>query len=827
MGLEGRVSVAAVNGPGSLVVAGDGEAVGVVVGELEGMGRRTRRLRVSHAFHSPHMDGVLEEFARVVAGVSFRDPVIPVVSAGDVVSREYWVRHVREAVRFDVVLARLEELGVVSVLEVGPDAALAPHVTGMAGAAVMRRGRPQVVTLLKALAHVHVHGAEVDWGGFVPARSRVVDLPTYPFQRENYWLDNPAPVQADATRNDAEDVFWEDVERGDLADLAESLELGDEQSASLRAVLPALAAWRKQSQWRYGLRWQPLKHRGGTELSGTWLMLTPPDVETTAGSEPTTWALQVLRERGARVVQLPVDPADPGSAAILAKRISAVLTDELPLSGVLSFAALGAGITEHAAEPETALHQVLPEALIGAETDAPLWYVTRGAVSVGSADPLTRPGQARLWGTAKTSVTGSGRPCGVVDLPEVLDVRAGGAFSAVLTDPHGENQVAVRASGTFVRHLTRVSGAGTRPADGRIASGTVLVTGGDTLPGMEAARWLVRNGAARILLIAERPDGLPRFATELSALGAVVDTAHCDPADRKELAAALAAIPVESPLTTVVHAGAMHDGTWDAHRTSTRTAAETQVAAAVNLDELTRGADLETFVVFSSASGLFGIPGPGDDARVHAFLDALVHHRRGLGLPGTSVIWGRWSGDGESAVTSGHHAMRPRMAIRALGQALASGEATSVVADIDWERFVPEFSGRGPESLIAGVPEAEPFLAARSESPEPGPSALPGQLAGLSPSAQETLLLELIRKHAATVLGYPSADLVDTTADFLELGFSSFTALELRNRLCTVTGLTLTPMAVYDHPTLERLAGYLRTELVGEPAPGAEPRTDG
>ncbi|MFF1926566.1 acyltransferase domain-containing protein, partial [Streptomyces sp. NPDC058221] len=167
-GLGGRVSIAAVNGPSSVVVAGDVDAVGVVVGRLEGLGRRVRRLRVSHAFHSADMDGVLEEFAGVVAGVSFGVPVIPVVSAGDVGSAEYWVRHVRDAVRFDVVLSRLGELGVGSVLEVGPDAALIPYVSGLPGAAVMRKGRPQLLTLLKALAHVHVHGgAVVDWSGFV------------------------------------------------------------------------------------------------------------------------------------------------------------------------------------------------------------------------------------------------------------------------------------------------------------------------------------------------------------------------------------------------------------------------------------------------------------------------------------------------------------------------------------------------------------------------------------------------------------------------------------------------------------------------------------
>ncbi|MFF1925810.1 SDR family NAD(P)-dependent oxidoreductase [Streptomyces sp. NPDC058221] len=650
-------------------------------------------------------------------------------------------------------------------------------------------------------------------------------MPTYPFQREHYWLDNPAPVPVDATRDDTEDVFWADVERGDLADLAESLELADEQSASLRAVLPVLAAWRKQSEWRYGVRWQPLKRPGTKELSGTWLVLTSTGAEAPGASEPTEWALQVLRERGARVVQLLIDPADPGPAAFLTKRISSALAGELPLSGILSLVAVDEDATA-AADPAEALHRILPEALAEAEIDAPLWYVTRGAVSVGSADRLTRPGQAQLWGAAKLLAAGGGRTCGAVDLPEVLDTRAGGAFAAVLADDEGENQVAVRASGSFARRLTRSFGSGTRQADERVTTGTALVTGGDTPLGMEAARWLARNGAPRILLTTPVPDGLAKLAAELTALGAVVDTADCDPADREALAEVLAAIPAEAPLTAVVHAGAMHRWTADARPTSTETAeADAQLAAAVNLHELTLDEALESFVVFSSASGLLGTVGLGDDAPVHAFLDALVHHRRGLNLPGTSLIWGRLAGDGDTGGAPGHRSMRPRMAVRALGQALASGEATSVVADIDWEHFVPAFSGRGPISLIADVPEAEPFLASRSARPEPGPGVLLGQLKGLSPGAQEMLLLELIRKHAATVLGYSSTDPVDTTAEFLELGFSSLTALELRNRLCTATGLTLTPMAVYDHPTLERLAAYLRTELVGEPVSEAEQRT--
>ncbi|MBI0318668.1 type I polyketide synthase, partial [Streptomyces javensis] len=208
-GREAEVSVAAVNGPYSTVISGAEEAVTEVAGQFEAQGVKTKRLRVSHAFHSPLMEPMLAEFRRVAEGLSYTPPRIPVVSnltgliadAEALCSAEYWVRHVRETVRFADGVAALAEAGVTTSLELGPDGVLsgmgqecAPDATF---APALRTGRDEAASLLEALAQVHVRGGSVDWAALLaPARPRTVELPTYAFQRERYWLE-PAAATAD------------------------------------------------------------------------------------------------------------------------------------------------------------------------------------------------------------------------------------------------------------------------------------------------------------------------------------------------------------------------------------------------------------------------------------------------------------------------------------------------------------------------------------------------------------------------------------------------------------------------------------------------------
>ncbi|MFI0192927.1 beta-ketoacyl synthase N-terminal-like domain-containing protein, partial [Streptomyces sp. NPDC017082] len=221
---DGRAGVAAVNGPRATVVAGDEEAVTAVAELLVAQGRRTKRLRVSHAFHSTLMDPMLDDFRRVTEGLTYAAPHIPLVSnvtgelatADELRSADYWVRHVRSAVRFADGIGTLHRLGVTAYLELGPSpvlTAMAKENLSGAGSAlipVLRRGRDEPRSLTEALALAFAHHVDVDWSAvFGELDVRRVDLPTYAFQRERHWLDTAGDTAGDAAGDTVGDAAGE------------------------------------------------------------------------------------------------------------------------------------------------------------------------------------------------------------------------------------------------------------------------------------------------------------------------------------------------------------------------------------------------------------------------------------------------------------------------------------------------------------------------------------------------------------------------------------------------------------------------------------------
>ncbi|CAM5290177.1 hypothetical protein SANTM175S_03793 [Streptomyces antimycoticus] len=213
-GREAELSMAAVNGPNAVVIAGDEEAALEIAGQWAERGRKTRRLRVSHAFHSPHMDAMLDGFRAVAETLTYHGPSTAFISnvtgeqagAEEVRSPEYWVRHVRETVRFLNGVRTLEAQGVTTYLEVGPDGVLSAMAQDCLTEPVddiaaedapapllvpaLRKDRPETQALVAALAETHVHGETVDWRAFFAGRgARRVDLPTYAFQHQRYWLE--------------------------------------------------------------------------------------------------------------------------------------------------------------------------------------------------------------------------------------------------------------------------------------------------------------------------------------------------------------------------------------------------------------------------------------------------------------------------------------------------------------------------------------------------------------------------------------------------------------------------------------------------------------
>ncbi|WP_234364656.1 type I polyketide synthase, partial [Streptomyces sp. SM8] len=518
------LSLAAVNGPDSVVVSGPESEVTALAAEFVAEGRKTQRLQVSHAFHSALTEPMLDAFREVARSLAYAEPRLPVVSnvtgalaaPGQLTDPEYWVRHVRETVRFGGGVRALAEAGADAYLEAGPGGvltALARQTLGTDSEAVtapaLRKDRAEEPALLTALATLHVTGVPVDWAAcFEGTGARRVDLPTYAFQRVRHWPDTRRPGTGGGSSDPLDGAFWTAVEGEDLTRLATDLAVDTE---ALGAVLPALSTWRRRRRDqamvdsnRHHETWKPLSLPAGAPApAGTWLAVVP----AAYGEDP--WTSAVLDAVGTDVVRLTVDTVERHA---LADRLRALSADGAALAGVVSLLALAdtpeTAVTGDPAGVPAAPTAVLFQALLDAGVDAPLWCLTRGAVAVAGSEAVTAPAQAAVWGLGR--VAALEHPAvwgGLVDLPSAWDERAARRFAAVLAGHDGEDQVAVRSSAAFARRLVPAPAA--EPGDGWQPHGTVLVTGGTGGRGAHVARWLAGAGAAHLVLLGRRGPDAP------------------------------------------------------------------------------------------------------------------------------------------------------------------------------------------------------------------------------------------------------------------------------------------------------------------------------
>ena len=359
-------------------------------------------------------------------------------------------------------------------------------------------------------------------------------------------------------------------------------------------------------------------------------------------------------------------------------------------------------------------------------------------------------------------------------------------------------------------------------------SGTVLITGGTGTLGGLFARHLVSSHGVRHLVLTSRrggdAPGVRALEEELAGLGARTRVVACDAADRSSLSRLLESIPDEHPLTGVVHAAGLLDDGLIPSLTPDRldTVLRPKADAALNLHALV--GDLDLFVLFSSAAGVLGEAGQGNYAAANALLDALATHRHASGLAATALAWGFWS---ERSGMTSHLDEADVTRMRRSGMAPLPTEEGLALFDTALTlpsdpALVPmrldTSSLRGePSALLRGLVRRPPRrtperAAATSDGEEEAP--LTDRLSGASKEEQSRMLLELICNEAATVLGHIGAEDVDAENDFKELGFDSLTAVELRNRLKTVTGIRLPASLTADHPTPAALTEHLREAIL-------------
>ncbi|QMU77445.1 SDR family NAD(P)-dependent oxidoreductase [Streptacidiphilus sp. PB12-B1b] len=451
----------------------------------------------------------------------------------------------------------------------------------------------------------------------------------------------------------------------------------------------------------------------------------------------------------------------------------------------------------------------------------PLVVLTRGAADLGE-QPLDL-GAAAVWGLLRAAQLEHPGRFVLLDTDGPEDTAT--VLPAVLASD--EPQLALRKGALYAARLVRPQPAPASPPPFG-PEGTVLLSGGGTLASVLARHLVTEHGVRRLLVLSRRgpeAEGGTALMAELAALGARTTMAVCDVTDRQQLTAALAAVPAEHPLRAVVHtAGALDDGLLESLTPERlRGVLRPKLDAAWHLHALTRDAGLTAFVLYSSAAGVLGSAGQSAYAAANAALDALAATRRRQGLPGTSLAWGLW--EQRSGLTSElAEADRNRMA-RSGVRGLTDAEGTALFdAAVGSERALAVPVQLEPTAYRdQAVPALLRLLVRARPAPAADTGRLRQRLTAADPEQRERLLRELVCAEAAAVLGHGAAEAMPETTAFLAVGFDSLTAVELRNRLGTATGLRLRPSAVLDSGTPARLAGLLAAALAAEPDRGSDP----
>jgi acyl transferase domain-containing protein len=831
------VSMAAVNGPEDVVISGPPESVEAVVALLAARSIASRRLTVSHAFHSASMDPILDEFERIAGGVRFKPPALPIVSnltgevaGAEIASAEYWRRHLRETVRFAAGVQTLVAQGCRVLLEVGPK----PTLTGLAKGCVARSGprssssaadaspspvltflpslkppRGEWQQVLDSVASLYAAGASIDWTAFdAPYAPKKVDAPRYPFQRERYWLDGSGLVRAES---------------------------GAERPVTM-AMPPAPAQTAADA---YRVEWIQVNGAAAPPPAGarTWIIV--PD-SGTVGSQ----LAAVLRERGDRchVVAGPEDLRH------------ALDGDGVP-AGVLHLANLDAatlpGMTAidlERAQLESAsglLHLV--QTLLEHGVNAPVHVITRGVHEVGGdGDPAVA--QAAVWGLARTlAVEHPELWGGLIDIGG--DTTAAQLLEAI--DAAGEeDQLALRGGTRYAPRLKRApqfdrAFAGCRP------DASYLVTGGLGVIGLEIARWLAMNGARHVVLVGRT--GVPARSEwdslvdgseaarrvagirEIERAGATVHVAAVDISDYRDAAALVKSFGTSMPpLRGIVHAAATMGAAKLRGMTPAALAAmlKPKARGAWVLHRLTEDIELDFFVLFSSVSALLGTADLAHYGAANAVLDGFAEYRRSRGLTAVSINWGAWENLRGSAehkdvfARSGMRSLPIAAALEALGNVLASDTGRAVIAAVDWNTFKPVYEAKGRRPFLGDVDAGG--AAQPSAQPPQERATLHDEIAVLDPESHRDAIVAHVRAAAAAVLGLAPRQ-VDPARGFFDLGMDSLLSVELRRRLEASTGLPLPTTLTFKYPTVAAIADYLLEQRGGQQpaatAPGDQPTT--
>jgi malonyl CoA-acyl carrier protein transacylase len=863
-----RVAIAAINGPMNVVLSGEGSAVYAVVAQLKAQGVKCTPLTVSHAFHSPLMQPMLAEFERVAATIHYSPARVPLISnvnglpvADEVTTPQYWVRHLRQPVQFAASMQTLQQQGYEVFVEMGPKPVLLgmgqqclPE-TGLLWLPSLHPSKEDWQQMLESLAQLYVRGVEVDWAGFECEYPRCkVALPTYPFQRQRYWIKtSEAHQKVGVVALETKTTPVMDLlHQGDNHKLTQQLEKSGKFSPEQVKILPKLLdelAQQHQQQlavstikdWLYQVQWKssPPKQQKPTSQPSHWLIFAA----STGIGEAVATRLQQQGHQCTLVYRADtyqnlrpgiyqLNPSHPQEFAQLYQEI--VNTSQLPLQKVIHLWSLDAlpshQLTNSAIEQAqmwgcgSVLHIVQALVKNKNSTSPQLWLVTQGAQPVLLQEELAIA-QAPLWGLGRViSLEHPQLWGGLVDLdPQAPEDEVSMLLQQI--EDNQEDHLAFRDGQTYVARLCKQSLTASQPLSLH-PEGSYLITGGLGALGLHTAQWMVEQGARHLVLTSRRQpsETAQQMIEQLEKAGAQILVLSADISTEQDVTTILQRIePSPWPLKGIVHAAGVLDDdmlqqmNWERF---TKVMAP-KVAGTWHLHKFTKHLPLDFFVCFSSAASLLGSAGQGNYAAANAFMDALAHHRRGIGLPGLSINWGAWVQGGMAArlashqqhrmETAGFRLISTKQGLQVLEQLLGQSTGQVGVLPVDWLQLAEQLSLAKPSSLLSEFFKKEELQHQLSTKRKKDGQILE-KLKAAPKTERQDILRVYLQSRIAKVLRLNSSE-IPTDANLIEFGIDSLMAMEILNYLSRDTELMIYPKEFYERPRIDSLAQYLSDEL--------------
>jgi len=876
-----EVSIAAINGPENIVISGQRQAVRAVCVALEAEAVKTKKLQVSHAFHSPLMEPMLTAFERVAAGVVYSPPQIGLISnvtgrlaTAEIATPEYWCRHVKQPVRFAASMETLHQQGYEVLVEIGPK----PTLLGMARQCSsvvtgvwlpsLRPGHSDWQQMLQSLGELYVRGVPVDWSGFDRdyARRRVV-LPTYPFQRQRYWIETAENGHQKAeflSPENAQTPIFNLLHQGDTKQLAQHLEtagqLSEDEVKLLPKLLSVLVKQHQQQQQAasikdllYEIEWRTQPRQLKTALEGT------------QPSEPGSWLIfaaqggmgqaltKLLQEHGHSCILVytgdaykrletgvrSLNPSTPDDFERLFQEVMA--TSERPLQGIVHLWSLEARSAEQLTIPTLEQAQTLGVSSVlhlvqtlVKHNEAPvfrdgvsspsslpsprLWLVTRGAMPVGPSLPAVA--QAPLWGLGK--VIALEHPelwGGMLDLAPEAPLDEAQKLFAEIGDSQGEDHLAFRDGHRYVARLVQSQLPESQEVPFR-SNGTYLITGGLGALGLRVAQWMVAQGARQLVLTGRggASSQAQETLSQLKQAGAKILVAQADVSNEGDMVRVVEQIKASlPPLRGVVHAAGVpgYQAIKDMELDTLEKVLRPKVVGTWILHQLTQAMKLDFFVSFSSIASMWGSKGQAHYAAANHFLDVLAHYRQGLGLPALSVNWGPWAGGGMALAEfqtwltrMGVEGLQPEPALAALRYLLGTGCVQTTVANVDWTLFKGLYEARGKRPLLAQI-EVQQRLPAQQQSVQ-RPEVLQ-RLEAATVGDRYSLLITYLQGEVAKVLGL--SQLPDLQQDLFDMGMDSLMTVELVNLIQSQLQVELPIIEFLQASNIAMLAALLLKQL--------------